>query len=89
MIKNPLSFTGQRFFIPQQASEDHWTKKPTIANGWESSPRSNAVDAPERLGRIDTTHGESHAALAVDLEHFHAHDVAFLQLVTHPLDALV
>src|SRR5580704_6599469 len=42
-----------------------------------------------RLGRIDAAHGESHAALPVDLEYFHAHDIAFLELVAHPLDALV
>src|ERR1700733_4145703 len=42
-----------------------------------------------RLGRIHTAHRKAHAALAVDLEHLDAHDIAFLQLVTHPFDAFI
>src|SRR4029077_17078313 len=37
----------------------------------------------------NVSHREAHATLAVDLEHLDAHVVAFLELVRHPLDALL
>src|SRR6185503_5081456 len=42
-----------------------------------------------RSGGVDVAHGEAHATLAVDLEHLHAHVVAFLELVRHALHALL
>src|SRR6185437_4460724 len=54
-----------------------------------------AAAAPTRArtalksGRVDVSHRETDPALAVDLQHFHADDIAFLQLVAHALDALV
>src|SRR5688572_11042119 len=53
-------------------------------------PRSTAP--PERwllLRRVDVAHAQAHAALAIDLEHLDAHDVAFLELVADAFDALV
>src|ERR1700733_7139674 len=42
-----------------------------------------------RLGRIDAAHRQSHAPLPVALETLHAHQIAFLQLVAHALDAFI
>src|SRR4029079_6566239 len=40
-------------------------------------------------GFAHVAHAEPHAALAVDLEHLHAHEIALLELVAHALDAIV
>src|ERR1700677_332419 len=51
------------------------------------APRGTTLGRPS--GRVDIAHGEADAALAVDLEHFHAHDVPLLELVAHALHPLL
>ena len=50
---------------------------------------ARSATADSRSGRVDVAHAQADAALPVDLEHLHAHDVAFLELVADALDALV
>ena len=50
--------------------------------GLKSSP-----PRPNILSCVDVAHGQAHAALTVDFEHFYAHDVAFLEFVADALYA--
>src|SRR5690348_2815832 len=45
--------------------------------------------AAAKSGRVDVAHRQTDSSLTVDLQHFHADDVAFLQLVADTLHALV
>src|SRR5213079_3149524 len=59
-----------------------------------SSPRrpicSRAPTSARASRRVvQVPHAEPDAALAIYLEHLHAHDVALFELVAHALDALV
>src|SRR4029077_19373913 len=52
-------------------------------------PRWGLSRAAAASGRVDVTHREANAPLAIDLEYLHAHHVAFLELVGDPLHALI
>src|SRR6185437_1802203 len=60
-----------------------------VAAGAACGPCRRTDPAAESSGAVDVPHGQTDAALTVDFQHLHADDIAFFQLVTHALDALV